>query len=369
MLIGYLSPMNPFKDRKAWSGTYFNTRKALEKAGHQVEWVSYRNGSLMDKLCSKAYRLVYGHGSYTHSRLASKLRVRSIKQDLSKYDLLFVPGQVDIVAGLNTSTPIIYYTDGTVPLMIGYYWFGFSNRAVKEAIAIEQKAINNASYVWLSSQWAADSVINDYHAESKKVSVFPFGAALDDDKIVQPSQYDGQVLKIMFSGVDWVRKGGQIAVDAVESLNKRGINSELLICGIDALPNNLKNKAFIKNKGFLNKNNPEDLKKYLEAWQQANLLILPTRAECSAIVFSEAAAYGIPVITTDTGGIGTYVLNDVNGERLPLSANGKDYADVIEKWVKDKKLEKYSKGAKELYIKNISWDAWGKHFNEMFKIN
>lgn len=34
MLIGYISPTNPFEDRKAWSGTYFNTRKALEKAGH-----------------------------------------------------------------------------------------------------------------------------------------------------------------------------------------------------------------------------------------------------------------------------------------------------------------------------------------------
>ena len=83
---------------------------------------------------------------------------------MSKYDVLLVPGQVDIVAGLKTDTSIIYYTDGTVPLMVNYYWFGFTKKAIKEAELVEQRAIDNASYVWLSSKWAADSVIKDYHA-------------------------------------------------------------------------------------------------------------------------------------------------------------------------------------------------------------
>ena len=38
-LIGYLSPTDPHKDRFAWSGTYFNTCKAIEDAGYQVDWI------------------------------------------------------------------------------------------------------------------------------------------------------------------------------------------------------------------------------------------------------------------------------------------------------------------------------------------
>lgn len=364
MLIGYLSPTDPFTDRKAWSGTYYNTREALEKVGHQVEWVDYKIDTLTDKVLSKVYRLLYGHGSYTHSRLASKLRVKSIKKDLSKYDVLFVPGQVDIVAGLETDTPIIYYTDGTVPLMVNYYWFGFTQRAIKEAKLIEQQAINNASYVWLSSQWAANSVIDDYHANPEKVAVFPFVVGNDANK-TKVSKYDGHTLRAIFSGVDWERKGGQIAVDAFENLNQRGINAELFISGIKNLPDKVKTKKFVHNMGFLNKNNPNELKKYLQTWEHSNLLILPTRAECSAIVFCEAAAYGAPVITTETGGNGTYVLNDVNGQRLPLSAVGSDYADVIIEWLQKDKLVRFSNGAHEMYLKNNSWDAWGKHFNEI----
>ena len=50
-------------------------------------------------------------------------------------------------------------------------------------------------------------------------------------------------------------------------------------------------------------------------------------------------------------------------------SNGRSRRSGIKMGNLYQKLEKYSKGAKELYIKNISWDAWGKHFNEMFKIN
>lgn len=368
MLVGYVSPTDPFKDRKSWSGTYYNTREALEKAGHQVEWVSYTNWTKTDKFFAKVYKAIYGRkGSYIHSRLASHIRTRTIKQDLSKYDVLFVPGQVDIVAGLKTDTPIIYYTDGTVPLMVNYYWFGFTKKAIKEAELVEQRAIDNASYVWLSSKWAADSVIKDYHADPNQVSVFPFVVGNNDEQKIHVAKYDGQTLKVMFSGVDWKRKGGQYAVDAVETLNQRGIKSELLITGIRDLPEAVKSKKYVKNLGFLNKNELEGLKKYLATWQEANLLLLPTRAECSAIVFCEAAAYGAPVLTTETGGNSTYVKKKVNGDRLPLSASGAEFADVLEKWVKNGDLDRLSQGAEQMYRDYNSWEAWGDHFNQVVR--
>lgn len=44
-----------------------------------------------------------------------------------------------------------------------------------------------------------------------------------------------------------------------------------------------------------------------------NFLLLPTIAECAGIVFAEASGYGIPSITYDTGGVGTYVIDGING--------------------------------------------------------
>jgi len=51
--VGYISPVNPKKDRMAWSGTYYNTFHAIRDAGAEVEWVSYNTQSIIYKLATK----------------------------------------------------------------------------------------------------------------------------------------------------------------------------------------------------------------------------------------------------------------------------------------------------------------------------
>lgn len=46
------------------------------------------------------------------------------------------------------------------------------------------------------------------------------------------------MLRILFSGVDWERKGGEIAVDTVMQLNAAGIRATLYVAGIKDLPQN-----------------------------------------------------------------------------------------------------------------------------------
>lgn len=365
MYIGYISPTDPFEDKTSWSGTYFNTRKAIEESGNRIEWVKYSESKLGAKICRKLYRIFFGKGLYDHSRLAGKICVKSIKDDLSKYDLLFIPGQSAIVSELKVDVPILHYSDATAHLMFDYYWFNFSDRAVKEAEVVEQNAIDNSAYNLLASQWAADSALKNYNAVNDKVFVLPFGSGIDEKLIQKATKYDKKKLKVIFSGVDWKRKGGEIAYETVRILNERGIKSELLICGIRDLPQYVKNASFVTNLGFLNKNNAEDLKKYCDAWKTSNLLLLPTRAECAGIVFSEASAYGVPVLTTDTGGIGSYVVNGVNGKRLNLMATADDYANVIESWIERDELSRLADNACAFYKNNISWKAWGKKFSEI----
>lgn len=371
MKIGYISPADPFVDKKGWSGTYYGICKALETSGHHVEWIPYKNSRFINKVLSKVYRIFFGKGSYYHSRLISNYHKVSINNhDLNKYDLIFVPAQVDIVAGLITNVPIVYYTDGTVPVMLNYYWFGFNEKAIKEAKIVEKKALDNATLNIFASHWAANSAINDYKVSSKKVDVLPFGANIDDSLInYKEKDYNSHEneLNLLFSGVNWERKGGNIAVDAIRELNNRGIKATLYICGIkqNDLPEDIVGLNYIKNVGFLNKNNESELREYLKIWEQTDIFILPTKAECFGIVFNEANAYGIPILTTDTGGISDCVINGENGQRLPLDARGSEYADIIQKWIENHELDRLSKNARKIYLSKNNWNAWGEKFNAL----
>ena len=56
---------------------------------------------------------------------------------------------------------------------------------------------------------------------SAKCKVLEFGANLDDEDIVKSDKYEkGDVLNVLFSGVNWERKGAAIAIDTVKELIK-----------------------------------------------------------------------------------------------------------------------------------------------------
>ncbi len=362
MKIGYISPTDPFTDRKAWSGTHYNVCQSLITAGHDVEWIRYSIRSPRVRASAKLLKNIVFDVNLTKE--IGRAKVGSITKDLSDYDVIFIPAQSDIVSALKTSTPLVHYSDATVHVMLDYYWHGLSSFQKKIAEKVEQKAIDNTTLNIYSSHWAANSAIMDYHADPDKVIVLPFGANIDDSEIIPADPYKGGTLNVLFSGVDWERKGGQIAVDTVRVLNERGIKSKLTICGIKDLSPQISCLPFINNIGFLDKNDPNQYKKYMSIWQNTNVFILPTRAECSAIVLNEASAYGVPTLTTDTGGLADYVINDVNGNRLPLSAPGEKYADVIETWVDKKMFDSLSNGARQVYASSNSWTAWQQEFNK-----
>lgn len=71
----------------------------------------------------------------------------------------------------------------------------------------------------------------------------------------------------MFSGKDWMRKGGNIAVATAEYLNQIGINTELFIVGPSSLPKDITDKKFVHFIGYINKNDKSDYKKYFRKLQ------------------------------------------------------------------------------------------------------
>jgi len=373
--VGYISPVDPNVDRMTWSGTFYNTFHAIKNAGIDIEWIPSNHPQFLYKVITKSvatmYRINYGNGSPAHSTTMTKAHQLFLnKQKLNKYDLLFVAGQGEVVAGLDDNIPIIYYSDATFKIMINYYWFDFSKKAIKEGNKIEKTAIKNAAYNFRASHWAAKSTVEDYDGDSNNTYVFPFGADVPDKhKNASLPNYKDNELKLLFSGKEWDRKGGDIAVEAADYLNKIGIKCTLYIAGIRNLPEKLKNKHFIKFIGYMDKNNSQDYQQYLNLYHKCNAFILPTRAECAGLVFSEANAFGMPIFSTDTGGIADYVINEKNGYRLPLDANGIDFGKCIAKVYKERKFEDFSLQAKEIYNTSTSWKAWSEKFKQFIDDN
>jgi len=372
MLIGYVSASNPFADRKAWSGTIYKIREAIELSGYEVRWIPYREDRLTrwyDKLLDYKERVTkkkFFRG--VHSKFIARRYAHSIdKRLLEGCDYLFFPGGAQISLFLDTDIPVIYCADATVHSMIDYYWSGYHEKSIAEAKTLEEKACQHSSIVLKSSEWALKSSIEDCHANAQKCHVLKFGYNIDKKDIIPINPYQGGPIDILFSGVEWERKGGAIAVEATKLLRANGIDAHLTICGPRQVPEYVKVLEYVTCFGFLNKNNPLEYHKYIEIWRNCHLLLLPTKAECAGIVFSEAAAFGMPVYTYATGGTTDYVLNDYNGYAFPPTSQAEDFARKIEDDIKFKRIETYHHNALLLCTEELSWEAFSRRFKDIME--
>jgi hypothetical protein len=75
-------------------------------------------------------------------------------------------------------------------------------------------------------------------------------------------------------------------------------------------------------------------------------------------VFGECSAYGIPIYTYDTGGIGDYVFNEKNGYRLPTTAGPKEFAEKIISTLSIEKQQFLHKDCLCAYREKLSWKVW-----------
>lgn len=363
--IGYISPVNPF-DRKALSGTPYKIGETLRSIGAELVWIevkysmAYKIYNNICRFCNKVFqhRILVSHTTLGATLLSKSVDMKQLKE----VDLLFSPLSSEALFTLNKDKcpPIIYLSDATFERMVGYYFHDVWKWNVKDGNRVEQKAQDISSQLIFSSDWAASSAINDYHQPASKVNVIEFGANIDDKDIVKKNFTYNGTLHLLFLGVDWVRKGGDLAVEACKELNNMDIKSVLHIVGICDLSINISSLPFIDYVGFLDKNKPEEYNKLVSLIRMCHCLLLPTKAECSAIAFCESSANGLPVFSHITGGVRNYIEDGVNGYLLPLGSTGKDFADKIKQCLESGELERMSITATELYKRKLNWKVWGE---------
>ena len=328
MKIGLLSSINPYNIRN-WSGTLYHITQTLGKR-HQVEWIGMDVISAFYNHQLSRYLL---HPERYAPEFGKMISDRIIAAD---YDMLIVRDYY-LGAFLKINIPIFYVGDTTFHLFKDYLK-NLSEEFVRVADSVEEKMLDTADCVILSSEWARNDAIDHYHVKNSKIHAIELGA-----NIPHPTDYQAEiqmdVCNLVFIGRNWKKKGGEKVLGAYRKLKAEGFPCTCTLIGSippDISENDDSDLTIISH---LDKSQPEQLKKLCDILKTAHFLVLPTEFDAFGISFCEASAYGVPSITANVGGVSQPVWEGKNGFLLPTDATAEDYAEKIKAIFSDK--EKY----------------------------
>ena len=370
IIIGFVTASDP-TDKKSWSGIHYRMWKALEDEfsdvvllGPMPESFTLRNVLRIKTLLHKMlFRKRYNtKHNRNRSRYYSRIISNRLKQG-TRVDVIFAPVASVEIAYLKTEIPICYLSDTSFAQINGYYrvFSNLSKRSERESNAIEQAAIDKSAVVIYSSRWAASFAESYYHA--KNTTVIKFGANLENvpPQSVIKKNYDSAI-RILFMGTDWVRKGGSIVLETLDLLSRRYPDIVLTVCGCIPPVSHPRMNVI----PFIDKGTEDGQAFFEQLMEESHLLFMPTRADCTPIVFCEANAYAIPVVTTDTGGVADIITNGVNGFVLPLSASGPAYADQIRVLIDDRaQLRAMAERARNCFENELNWSHWSARMRDL----
>lgn len=321
-----------------------------------------------------SYTLMHRRITSDHNELLARRLGRVFSRRLAEVtdcDVLFAPNASVEIAYLSSQKPIVYYSDLNWADIVDYYpgCQFLSASARNQGEKIEQLALHKAKALAYPSEWAAKTAVEHYGVDSNRVHYVPYGANLQAEDIPSREQAVkhtlGDQVRLLWIGVDWQRKGGDIACACLQALLSRGIDATLTIAGCQP-PEHARHPK-MEVVGFLDKNDPAQRRKLSELFLGAHFLLFPTQAEGVGIVLCEASAYGLPSLVRNTGGVAGALHHGKNGYLMSANASGADYADKIGEMLGDPtSYSRMVQTSRDLFEGQLNWDAWGRSMRAIF---
>lgn len=361
-----------------WSGTGYYIAEALKSQSIELDYA----GALKDPALLKAIRKIKRH--YYQLRCQKhyeknpdpptlKSFAHQIKQklNLNKNDAVF-SATINPIAYLECDRPIAFWADATFAGIADCYpqYSNLHPKVIHDWHQMEQKALERCQLAIYSSDWAAKSAIEFYHADPSKVKVVPFGANINSefsfeeikDAIEARSE---DVCKLLFIGVEWYRKGGDVAYAVAKQLNESGLKTELNIVGCkplidEPLP------EFVQSLGFISKSTLEGKARLNQLIMESHFLILPSLADCTPMVFPEANSLGVPCLSNRVGGIPSVIKDDENGKLFTSDRNISEYCNYIENLFADyARYKELACSSFNAYKSRLNWHVAGERVKNL----
>ncbi|MCW9682197.1 glycosyltransferase family 4 protein [Dolichospermum planctonicum UHCC 0167] len=377
MKIAYVTNFDARTLSNKWSGTGYYIAQSLQKQSIPLDYIGPLEDRLALQVLSKLKSRYYKYLAKNYIKYINSLILKDYGKQIYKKlesieaDIVFSAGS-DSIAYLECNQPIVFWADATFANIIDFYP-GYSNlckESLQNAHLIQSISLQKSQLAIYSSDWAAQTAINYYNADPKKVKVVPFGANIESDHNIDEikaaiESRPTNKCKLLFLGVDWFRKGGDVALEVAEKLNNSGLKTELTIVGCqpsvdEALPD------FVKVLGFIPKSTSEGKKKIYQLIADSHFLILPSIADCTPIVFSEANSLGVPCISRRVGGITTIIKDDLNGKLVDRDSDPMEYCEYIyDIFTNYNQYKQLALSAFNEYESRLNWRVAGQEVRDL----
>ena len=376
MRIAFVSTNNP-NNKVSRSGIPYSIFKQLERY-NEVIWINpynyklYRYGYFVFCVIMFIAKKI-GFKITDHNPYMAKLTDISLRKTMLEghYDAIFMFAQID-AAYMDYHIPIYVRTDAIFRSAVDYYWSGIPKWFIKQANKLEEEALDKITCLFATSEWIVGEICK-YHPKKKynNIEVVLSGANIDDSYISYPPREYGtkKAIKMLFVGYNLERKGFDIAFETMKLLREEYVRDvTLTVIGGKPTSAQLADSSLIYI-GKMDKNKKEDFDKFYAEFSKANLFIFPTRAEFSAIVNCEAAAYALPIFTYDEGGTSSYVIDNYNGRVFNPNVDYTGYAAAIIEAIDNGMMEIYSYNSRKRYDDVLNWNHWGDVVNGCMQKN
>jgi glycosyltransferase involved in cell wall biosynthesis len=278
-----------------------------------------------------------------------------------------------IVALARLDVPVVTWTDAVFGGMVGYYpdFTGLSPGTVRRGDEAERSALHRAAAAVFLSEWAAEQARRLYQAPDERIHVIPFGGvlpALPSSAAVSESirrRSTESEIGLVWMGGNWLRKGGDQAIEIGRILRERGHPVRLTLVGGPA-QKNAAQLPWVKNLGALRRSSKKDRERLASLFLNSHVHLLPTVAECMGLGLAEASAHGVPSVATRTGGTPSCVVEGSTGFLIPEGSAAESYADAVEQIVSSpESFAGFAHRARRDYEERLSYPVVGQRIREL----
>jgi glycosyltransferase involved in cell wall biosynthesis len=266
-------------------------------------------------------------------------------------------------AYLDARCPVISWSDAVFDCLVDFHpsYMNLTSENLKWRHEAEELSLQRCALSVLTSAWAANRAARRYRFPVERLRVVPVGANLPcvparGDVLGGPRRGRDSLTAICI-GSSWQFKGGDVALQAIRLLRERSHKANLITVGMH-VPKEARASPWLRSFPYLSNDRPGEWSTFKALMLSADVLLLPTLADLTPHVISEAYAFGLPVIASAIGGIPEMIDHGVTGWLAQPDREPTEYAGFLETFISQPgRLAEMRAAARDRFDQELSYEV------------